>query len=208
MDKISASLTCGLIGEITWLQVRKELFKLFKQAFMVSSCAFMAAWGKSPAGHCQFPEGPFCKSYFWIKKILLDNSKPAKTQCERKVTCSSPDSWQELNGRRIERWFFFFFFWSSEIQETEKPICFYCFLSVTTNWGPADGRKGSCSPLSGYDLCHAKELYLIYNHTIHWLIKNKHKIQWFWAVKIKEFQVWIGFTQDRGNSLSGQRLVA
>lgn len=102
----------------------------------------------------------------------------------------------------------FFFFWSSEIQETEKPICFYCFLSVTTTWGLADGRKGSCSPLSGYDLCHAKELYLIYNHTIHWLIKNKHKIQCFWAVKIKEFQVWIGFTQDRGNSLSGQRLVA
>ena len=128
VEKISASLTCGLIGEITWLQVRKELFKLFKQAFMVSSCAFMAAWGKSPAGHCQFPEGPFCKSYFWIKKILLDNSKPAKTQCERKVTCSSPDSWQELNGRRIERWFFFFFFGQVRSKKQKNQYVFTVFF--------------------------------------------------------------------------------
>lgn len=44
---------------------------------MVASCAFSAVWSESPAGHHQFPEGPFCKSHFRIKKLLLGNSKSA-----------------------------------------------------------------------------------------------------------------------------------
>lgn len=59
------------------------------EAFMVSSCTFSAAWGKSSAEHCQFREGPFCISHFRIRKVLLSNSKLAKKHCRRKAACQS-----------------------------------------------------------------------------------------------------------------------
>lgn len=76
------------------------------ETFMVSSCTFSAAWGKSSAEHCQFREGPFCISHFRIRKVLLSNSKLAKNIAggRRHV---SPDKQQVLNGKCITRHFLF-----------------------------------------------------------------------------------------------------
>lgn len=72
------------------------------EAFKVSSRAFSDAWGKSPAGHCRFPEGPFCKTHFRIKEVLLGISKYVKHIAEGRQRASS-DKLQELNGKCIEK---------------------------------------------------------------------------------------------------------
>lgn len=46
------------------LAVCEERRVVQTEVFMVCLHAFSSAWGKSPARHCQLPEGPFSKSHF------------------------------------------------------------------------------------------------------------------------------------------------
>lgn len=160
--KIPASLTCSLRGEITWLKVRKELFKWKPLQYLHVLSQLPGA--RALRGTVSFWRDLFVNPILELKKCFLVTANQLKHVAGRRRGVS-PEECQELNGKRVER----NFFCQGRHKEQKKGIIIY-FLRQ---------QIGVQQMAEGQAVVHFQAMISVILSNFIWYSSN-HTIYWAW----------------------------